>query len=149
MDTTYVKALNEIGLHVNQPLITSLIITVGINLLLTIISLGTQIYLKNHEKKINAFNIRETNRIKILEEVYARMINLTLYTGVHSNSQFISELNEFRIFIQEKRIYINKNIQKLIHDYIAYLEPILNNYTLKNIKKEDTFFERFDQLFNK
>ena len=126
----------------------ALIIIVGVNILVGLINLFTQIYLKNQEKRIHKLNIRESKRLELLEDLYNKLDTLTYFDQTQS-SELVSEINKISLFINSKRIYFSPEILKICTDYLDYFKNVVVNYSNKNILTESNHLNEFYRIFNK
>lgn len=146
-----IKDLFEIyskDIQSNSKLLIALIVFISINLVVTFINIWAQINLKNKEKKIYSFNLKEKRRIEILEELFKQIDNLTYYDGKENNEIFLSKIQSLEKYVCANRLYIPKNIYKTVQDFNDYFKCYLTDYRKKDFASEMKLTEDFCNIFN-
>jgi len=135
------------NINSNYNLSITLLIFVSLNFLLTSIDIFFQFKLKNKDKSINSFNLKEAKRIEIQEELYKMLEELTYYDG-NNTSTFQSKSTEINKFLTQKRLYLDKTIIKITQNFNDYFLSVLSDYRKKNFAVETTFLEEYTKAFN-
>ncbi len=137
---------NEVS--TNSRLAIALICFIGINLIVTILNILSQNRLKNKEKKIYSFNIKEKKRIEISEELFLQLDNLTFYNGKDDNDVFLNKIQILERYVTSNRLYISKSIFSNVEEQCDYFKSVLGDYRKKNYAKELEFTKNFCNIFN-
>lgn len=149
-DYSALKDLFEIfsnEITTNSKLTITLICFIVVNLGVTLLNIFSQNRLKNKEKKIYSFNIKEKRRIEILEELYNKMENLSNFDGKERSDQFLQQIKEMEAYTNKNRLYLPKPIQKITNDYSDYLKNVLTDFRKKNYEFEMNVFNKYCKLF--
>lgn len=126
----------------------TLFIILGVNIVVGIINLFTQIYLKKQDKRIHKINILEAKRLEILESIYNKLDHLTYYDQSQL-AELLTEINAVTRFINAKRIYVTQEILDICTNYLDYFKIVVSNYSSKNIQTESNYLNEFYRAFNK
>lgn len=131
---------------------SSLVVTLITLLSINIISIASKLIVENiakrKEKKLHKTKIIIEKRIQIEEKLYIQLISL----GLLYNDQLellISKIDEVNEYMRVNKLYIDKSLYGLSRKIIDYFLKVYNNYSDKNIKKENKFWEEYENLFNK
>lgn len=144
------KMLNSIDskLSENAKFILPLIVVVSINIVIGIISLLTQIHLKNKDVEIHKINIRENKKIDVLEKVFQELIKLKNYDRTQT-TQLISSILSIERLCQSNGLYIDKRMNVILNSILDYFKTIATNFRNKDIKKESKLFDDYTRAFNR
>lgn len=147
--TVYKDLLENFGkeINTNSNLTFALICFISLNLIVTIMNIFSQNRLKNKEKKIFSFNLKEKRRIEILEELYNKMENLSNFDGKERSDEFLLQIKEMEAFTNKNRLYLPKQIQKITNEYSDYLKSVLTDFRKKNYEFEINVFNKYSKLF--
>jgi hypothetical protein len=149
-DYSALKDLLEIfsnEITTNSKLAIALICFIGINLVVTLLNIFSQNRLKNKEKQIYSFNLKEKRRIEILEELYTKMEDLSNFDGKERSDEFLQQIKEMEAFTNKNRLYLPKQIQKITNEYSDYLKNVLTDFRKKNYEFEMNIFNKYCKLF--
>lgn len=145
--TTLNKIFHELHLVQNKPYLWLIVINIVISIISLFWNLLLQVKLKEKDKEINSHNLRESCRIRVLEDAFRKMNKLAQYSKTH-NSLLLNEYTDFTTFIQENKIYINKKTEKLLIQYRDYISSVIGNVKNIDYKKENDYFDKFVNYFN-
>ena len=141
-----IEAANKnIDAHYNLTL--TLLGFVCVNFLLTCLDIFFQFRLKNKEKSINSFNLREVKRIDAQEELYKLLEELTYYDGTDMPN-YQSKSVTINKFLSQKGLHLNKKIIKIAQGFNDYFLTVLGDYTRKDYLIETEFLEEYAAAYN-
>lgn len=150
-NASVIKDLFEIystDIQNNTKLLIALIVFISINLVVTFVNIWAQIKLKNKEKKIHSFNLKEKRRIEISEELFTQLDKLSFYDGKAINDSFLHEIQILEKYISSNRLYIPKNVYTNVQDQSDYFKSVLADHRKKDYAKEMELTKIFCNLFN-
>jgi len=150
-NVTVIKDLFEIyskDIQNNTKLLIAMSIFILINLIVTFVNIWAQVKLKNKEKKIYSFNLKEVRRIEISEKLYNQLDNLTFFDGKNNNEIFLIKIQELEKFVSSNKLYISKNVFKNVQGFSDYFKSVLVDYRKKDYAKEMELTENFCNIFN-
>ena len=135
-------------INTNTKLIIALICFICVNLVVTLLNIYSQNRLKNKEKKIFSFNLKEKRRIEILEILYNMMERLSNFDGKENHEIFLNDIKEFELYVNTNKLFISKSIQKIITEYSDYQKNVLVDFRKKSYEFEIKTFNKFYNCFN-
>jgi len=150
-NVSIIKDLFEIyskDIQNNTKLLIALIVFISINLIVTFINIYAQIKLKNKEKKIYSFNLKEKRRIETSEELFKMLDELTFFDGKNTNDSFLTKIQTLERYVSSNKLYISKDVQSIVQDYNDYFKSVLTDYRTKDYAKEIEFTKCFCNIFN-
>jgi hypothetical protein len=127
---------------------TWLLLGLGLQVLSSLSSLIIQWRLKNLDKNITKFNLREERRIKVYEEVYRQMVGLTWFVPGDSVQQLNQDIFTLDNYSQIQNLYIDSDIKDVLVEYLDHFRSVSATPHLKNIAEESRLLEKYYQLFN-
>ncbi|MEI7508449.1 MAG: hypothetical protein WCJ62_03190 [Flavobacterium sp.] len=141
-----IEAANK-SINSNYNLTLALLGFVFVNFFLTCLNIFFQFKLKNKEKSINSYNLKEAKRIETQDELYRLLEELTYYDGTNTHSYQVrtAEINKF---LTQKKIYLSKNIIKISQNFNDYFLTVLGDYRRKNYSTEMEYLEEYNKAFN-
>jgi len=132
----------------NTKLIIVLSIFIIINLIVTILNIISANRIKNKEKKIFSYNIKETKRIDIYEKLYHLVENLTNIDSIHNDEILLDEMRKIEQYVSKNNLYISKNIKNCTNEILDYFKSVLINIKLKDYKLEFSLLDKYSKIFN-
>lgn len=141
-----IEAANK-SINSNYNLTLTLLGFVCLNFLLTCLDIFFQFKLKNKEKSINSYNLKEVKRIETQDELYKLLEELTYYDGTNTQS-YQSKSAAINKFLTQKKIYLSKNIIKISQNFNDYFLTVLGDYRRKNYSTEIEYLEEYNKAFN-
>lgn len=135
-------------INTNSKLAFILICFISINLIVTLLNIFSQNRLKNKEKKIYSFNIKEKKRIDISEELFTQLDKLTFFNGKDDNDIFLNKIQILEKYVTSNRLYISKNTYRNVQEQCDYFKSVLADYRKKDYAKELGFTKNFCIIFN-
>jgi len=141
-----IEAANK-NINSNYNLTLTLLGFVSVNFLLTCLDIFFQFRLKNKEKSINSYNLKEAKRIETKDELYKLLEELTYYDGTNAQL-YQSKSAAINKFLTQKRLYLDKNIIKISQNFNDYFLTVLSDYRRKNFETETNFLEEYTIAFN-
>lgn len=135
-------------INTNSKLAFILICFISINLIVTLLNIFSQNRLKNKEKKIYSFNIKEKKRIDISEELFTQLDKLTFFNGKDDNDIFLNKIQILEKYVTSNRLYISKNTYRNVQEQCDYFKSVLADYRKKDYAKELGFTKNFCTIFN-
>jgi flagellar biosynthesis component FlhA len=133
----------------NNKLLIALIVFISINLITTIINIVSQHRLKQKDKKIISFKIKEEKRISIFESIYQKLDKMTFFTGREDCEEFLNLIQETEKYISNNKLYMNQKELKLMYETTDYFKTVLADYRKKDYSNEIKLFDRLSAKFNK
>lgn len=133
----------------NNKLLIAVLIFILINLFTTIINIISQHRLKNKDKKIISFKIKEEKRILIFEGIYRELDKMTFFSGKDDSEQLLQSIQEIERNISSNKIYIGKKELKIMYETTDYFKTVASDFRRKNYESEIEFFDRLSNVFNK
>ena len=130
----------------NNKLLVALLVFISINLITTIINIISQHRLKNKDKKIISFKIKEGKRISIFETIYQKLDEMTFFSGKDDSEKLLQETEKH---ISSNKIYIGKKELKLMYVATDYFKTVASDYRKKDYAEEIKFFDKLSATFNK
>lgn len=139
------------NLQDNSKLAGALIVFIAINLVVTCINVWAQFSVKNKDKKILTFRIKEKRRIDICENIYHELTELSDVYGSQEeiSNSIISKVNRIRANTTKNKLYISKELYNHINVILDYFIGIATDYSKKDIYKEIKLFQIYSNIFNK
>ena len=131
----------------NNKLSIALMIFMSINLLMSLINIFSDHKLKNKEKKIFSFTLKEKRRIEIFEKIYQLQDKLTFYDGRNENNLFLIEIQDIQAYVGQNKLYLSKKEQQLINEINDYFKTVLTNYRTKDYRRETELFTKMEGIF--
>lgn len=131
----------------NNKLSIALIVFMSINILMSLINILSDHKLKNKEKKIFSFSLKEKRRIEIFEKIYQLQDKLTFYDGRTDNNLFLIDIQDIQAYVSQNKLYLNKKEQQLINEINDYFKTVLTNYRTKDYRKESELFTKMEGVF--
>lgn len=125
----------------------ALMIFMLINLLMSLINIYSDHKLKNKEKKIFSFSLKEKRRIEIFEKIYQLQDKLTFYDGRNDNNTFLLDIQSIQVYVSQNKLYLSNKEQQLINEINDYFKTVLTNYRIKDYRKEAELFKKMEGLF--
>ena len=141
-----IEAANK-SIDSNYNLTLTLLGFVCLNFLLTCLDIFFQFKLKNKEKSINSYNLKEVKRIETQDELYKLLEELTYYDGTNTQS-YQAKSAAINKFLTQKKIYLSKNIIKISQNFNDYFLTVLGDYRRKNYSTEIEYLEEYNKAFN-
>ncbi len=130
-------------------LIIGLSVFVGLNFLLAILNIIFQFKLKNKEKDINSYNLREVKRIELQHSLYTMLESLSYYDGTKENFKLYHEkVSEINKFITREKLFLSKRLIQISQQYTDYFLSVLSDYRTKNYEREMEMLELYSVKFN-
>ena len=139
--------LNENFESVKSFVIT-FIIFATLNIISIIVNLVMQFKLKNKDKEIIKFNLRESERIKILFRLYELLEQLTYYCE-EDRETYIEKANQINQFITKNKLYIDKSYINIAQEMNDYFLTVIGDYRKKDYKNEMRLLDEYTKQFNK
>jgi Icc-related predicted phosphoesterase len=133
----------------NNKLLVALIVFISINLITTIINIISQHRLKNKDKKIISFKIKEEKRILIFEAIYQKLDKMTFFSGKDDSENLLKSIQETEKNISSNKIYIGKKELKLMYNVTDYFKTVASDYRKKDYASEIKLFDKLSDTFNK
>lgn len=133
----------------NNKLLVAILIFILINLFTTMINIISQHRLKNKDKKIISFKIKEEKRILIFERIYQELEKMTFFSGKNDSEQLLQLIQVTERNISSNKIYIGKRELKLMYETTDYFKTVASDFRRKNYESEINFFEKLSNVFNK
>lgn len=127
---------------------TWLLLGFALQVVSSLSSLIIQWRLKNLDKNITKFNLREERRIKVYEEVYRQMVSLTWFIPGDPITQLNSDISSLDSYIQVQKLYIANNVKSVLDDYLDHFRAVVSAPYRKNIAEENRMLEEYYKLFN-
>ena len=93
--------------------------------------------------------IREDRRLVIIEDIYKELV---AYTYILDPKEFIKTTSKTALLerkLSENYIYIGKNLNKKIVDFIDYTKSVASDYRKKDFKRESQLLDIIEKEFNK
>jgi hypothetical protein len=125
-----------------------LLLGLGLQVLSSLSSLIIQWRLKNLDKNITKFNLREERRIKVYEEVYRLMVGLTWFIPGDPVQQLVQDTSALDSYIQIQKLYISNDIKAILDNYLDHFRAVSATPYRKNIATESKMLEDYYDLFN-
>lgn len=150
-NVSVIKDLFEIysnDIQNNTKLLIALSVFILLNLIVTLTNIYAQVKLKNKEKRIHSFNLKEKRRIEVAEELFRQLDLLTFYDGKSDNEEFLLGIKDIEKYVSANRLYISKNVLTIIQDFADYFKSILVDFRRKDYAKEMAFTSSFCKIFN-
>lgn len=144
------KIISQYGNEVlqNTRLIIALSFLILTNIILGIINLIAQVKLKNKEKQIYSYSIRENKRLNVLEQIYYSLEELS-YFNENESQTLLSKLKEIEAFVSKNKIYLSRDFINCISGICDYYKGILVDYRKKKYETEIELMNVYVKLFNK
>ena len=133
----------------NNRLIIGLSVFVGLNILLAILNIICQFRLKNKDKDINSYNLREVKRIEQQNSLYSMLESLSYYDGNKDDLQlYHDKVSQINRFITRERLFLSTNLIKISQQYTDYFLGVLSDYRTKSYEREIEMLESYCEKFN-
>jgi hypothetical protein len=100
--------------------------------------------LKNKEKELHSFTLKEKKRIEVFEFLYNEIDSLGL---MNDSNLMLQKITDIERFIITRRLYINRDLKSLTEDALDYFKRVMTNPRRKNYQTELDFMDRFCDLF--
>lgn len=143
-----IESLNN-DISSNNKLIIGLSVFVGLNLILAIMNIIFQFRLKDKEKDINSYNLREAKRIEQQHCLYSMLENLSYYDGNTETIQFYhSKVSEINKFLTREKLFLSGHLIKISQQYTDYFLGVLSDYRTKSYEREMEMLELYNLRFN-
>jgi hypothetical protein len=131
----------------NNKLSIALLIFMIINILMSLVNILSDHKLKNKEKKIFSFTLKEKRRIEIFEKIYQLQDKLTFYDGRNENNLFLIDIQDIQAYVGQNKLYLSKKEQHLINEINDYFKTVLTNYRTKDYRRETELFTKMEGIF--
>ncbi|MDI9365190.1 MAG: hypothetical protein QM541_09585 [Flavobacterium sp.] len=128
-------------------IIYSLVTT--LNIVAIVINYIVQLKIKNADKKIHAFKIREDKRIVIYEQIYQILDSIVDLNPQNEQQEILTKITEVEKIIATKNIYIDKQIKKVTTNFLDYAKEIITQPRKRSYERSAKFLETFKSEFNK
>jgi hypothetical protein len=125
-----------------------LMILLGTNIVVEIIKLTGNFFLKNKDSSNQRKLLIETKRIEILEKLYQDLESLSLYDSSQTN-EMLDKVKEISKYITSNKIFVTKKYQKISGKILDYFKNVMSDYRLKKIETETKLFQKFSDEFNR
>ncbi|GAB3742273.1 hypothetical protein GCM10027594_21740 [Hymenobacter agri] len=125
-----------------------LIFGIVIQIASALFSIFVQWRLKNIEKNVTKFNLREEKRIVVLEDIYHKMSDLTWFFPGESVEELNVKIQVIDRLVSSKRLYLSEELNRLIGRYLDHFRNVSANHSRKNIQKEEEMLDEFANIFN-
>jgi len=132
----------------NSKLLITVIIFISINLIITLINIYAQVSLKEKEKKIFSFNLKEKKRIEVFEVLFVKLDLLTFFDGKVNNANFLIDIQNIDKYVTSQRLYIPNALFKVVQEYNDYYKSVLSDYRKKNYATEIDLSNKLCLIFN-
>lgn len=134
----------------NTKVVVALIIFIGLNLLVTCVNVWAQFSVKNKDKKILTFSLKEKRRIEICESIFHDITELSDILGPHNEvaMSIINKVNFIRSNVTRNKLYISNSLYDHINNILDYYITIASDPLNKDIGKEDLLFKEYSKIFN-
>ena len=126
-----------------------ILIFIAINLIIAVINWLIQRNVKLADNNIYKKKIREDRRLVIIEDIYKELV---AYTYILDPKEFIKTTSKTALLerkLSENYIYIGKNLNKKIVDFIDYTKSVASDYRKKDFKRESQLLDIIEKEFNK
>lgn len=146
------KIFKIFKIEIDESFITIIILIcfIFLNIIISSVGIIVQFVLKNKEKEINSYNIKEKQRIKHQEILYGMLEELTYYSnGDGESSVYLNKVSEISRYLTKNRIYLPSEITKISNNFLDHFKSVLNEYSNKSIRKETELLDSFSKSFNK
>jgi hypothetical protein len=147
-DYSMLKDLVEKSLETNKSIGLILIVLISINIVIESIRFIYKLILANNNKKIKRQLLIEEKRLKIIEQLFQSLDNLTLLDA-RDNELLLHQLKEINLYISQNRIYIPRSYQNCTNEILDYFKNVLTDFRQKSIEKETQLFNKFCNEFNR
>lgn len=131
---------------------SKLLWAIGSLLIADIILVGIRIIadfkLKNLDKSIASFNIKESKKILVYENLYKMMNDLT-FVLQNESTLILDKISEIERFNNENYLYIKDDANTIINDFCNYFRRVLTDFRTKKLETELEFLSKFKECFNK
>lgn len=128
--------------------IVAFVVFATLNIISIVGNLFMQFKLKNKDKDIIKFNLRENERIKILFHLYELLEQLTYYNG-DERDEFLEKTKKINRFITKNKLYLDKSFIKIAQEMNDYFLTVISDYRNKDYKNETKLLDEYTKLFNK
>ena len=125
-----------------------LLLGIGLQIISSVISLITQLRLKNLDKNIVKFNLREERRVKVQEEIFRQMVEFTWFIPGDSIDSLRSQIYNLDNYSQVQRLYISDSSRTIINNYLDHFRAVLASPYRKNIEHEQKMLDAYYTIFN-
>ncbi len=128
--------------------VIAFIIFASLNIISIVVNLVLQFKLKNKDKDIIKFNLRESERIKVLFRLYELLEQLTYYNEEYQK-EYIDKANQINQYITKNKLYIDKSYINITQEMNDYFLTVIGDYRKKDYKNEMRLLDEFSKEFNK
>lgn len=125
-----------------------LVVGISVQILSAVLSFLMQLRLKNLEKNITKFNLREEKRISVMEDVYQKMSELTWFFPGESVVDLNDQIKIIDKLVTSKALYLSNNVRLLVGRYLDHFRNVASNPNRKDISKEEKMLDEFSSFFN-
>lgn len=108
-----------------------------------------QLKLKNKDFKLINHNLRENERMKIIQELYILLEDLTYYLNPSEKNDYLQKTQNINKYITKNKLYIDKDFQKISKKFTDYFLNVLKDLRHKSYEKEISILDEFIEKFNK
>ncbi len=129
-------------------LITVLSVFIGLNIIITLLNVWTQFRLKTKDKSVIAFNLRETKKVELQEDIYKKLDKLALIDPKTESDLLLSKIQILDATIRENKIHIPSKLLNSTNNILDYFKEIMVDYRKKDYKKEIELFDNFCKIYN-
>lgn len=139
--------VREFGSEISQnsKLILVLIGLAAIDIIIALIRMVADFRLKNKEKAIHSFTLKEKTRIDVLTKIYFDLDEL----GQESDPQILlQKVTEIERYVNRNSLYIRKGYETIISNALDYFKSIMTSPRKKNYQTEMDFMKSYRNLFD-
>lgn len=125
------------------------IFVIGINTIATIWNTITQFRLKEKDKDIANYNLKQAKRIKIHEEIFTKFNELSNFMPNSDINDLIFKIQNTQRFIEVNKLYINKTSISLYNEFLDYFKQLIITPNKKDVKQESLLTSKLVDNFEK
>jgi t-SNARE complex subunit (syntaxin) len=138
---------NETLIQSNEKLIITLILFVGVNALLTGVTIFFNFRLKNKEKGIKSHSVREQGRMKHQATLYEMLEDLSNIDKTTKNN-YLKKTTLINQFLTSKKIYLTKDTIKIATEINDYFLSLISDYRKRDFNTELKLMDKYSDAFN-
>lgn len=133
-------------------LIFVLCLITGVHLLGSILKFIGDNRLKNKEKEIHSFSLKEKKRIEVFEHIYTQIDEMALIDSATIRATpdvLLTKISELERYINSAGLYIRGDLRNLTDEALDYFKGVLTSPRKKDVATELAFAAKFSKLFEK
>jgi hypothetical protein len=121
------------------------VVIIVINIISVVWNSVLQVRLKNKEKEIANYNLKQEKRILVYESIFKKFNDLTLFLPHNDVNTLIQDIQSIQGFINYNKIYIDKNSISIYNEFLDYFRKLITFPYQKDVRFES---EQLDKIVN-